>query len=56
MKTHFYLLLFQDKKGNELKREIIQNFSIKQVRKLAERKLAESIINDLFKIQVSKIY
>lgn len=50
MKT--YILIYQDKKGNELQRYAIQEPNIKSARTYARRVLAVSMINDLRKIRV----
>ena len=50
MKT--YLLIFEDKQGNELKRDETTALNIKESRKTRDKVLANSMINDLFKIKV----
>lgn len=50
MKT--YTLIFEDKKGNELKSDEITALNIKEARKTRDNVLANSMINDLFKIKV----
>jgi hypothetical protein len=50
MKT--YILIFEDKQGNELKRDETTSFNIKEARKTRDKALANSMINDLFKIKV----
>jgi hypothetical protein len=50
MKT--YILIFEDKQGNELKRDETTAFNIKEARKTRDKVLANSMINDLFKIKV----
>ena len=50
MKT--YLLIFEDKQGNELKRDETTALNIKEARKTRDKVLANSMINDLFKIKV----
>lgn len=50
MKT--YILIFEDKQGNELKRNETTALNIKEARKTRDKVLANSMINDLFKIKV----
>jgi hypothetical protein len=50
MKT--YILNFEDKQGNELKRQEIEEISIKEARKTRDKIFANSMINDLHKITV----
>jgi len=50
MKT--YILIFEDKKGNELKRTETTAFNIKEARIYRDKVLANSMINDLYKIRV----
>jgi hypothetical protein len=50
MKT--YILIFEDKQGNELKRDETTALNIKEARKTRDKVLANSMINDLFKIKV----
>ncbi len=53
MKT--YILIYEDRKGNELQTEKIEETNIKQARILAAKKLANSMINDLHRIKVRKV-
>ena len=50
MKT--YILIFEDKQGNELKRDETTALNIKEAKKTRDKVLANSMINDLFKIKV----
>jgi len=50
MKT--YILEYQDKQGNELKRDELDALNIKEARKVRDLRLANSMINDLYKIKV----
>lgn len=50
MKT--YILIYSDRKGNELLREKTDAENITEARKYADKKLANSMINDLYKIIV----
>ena len=50
MKT--YILIFTDRKGNELLREKTDAENITEARKFADKKLSNSLINDLYKIIV----
>ena len=50
MKT--YNLIFEDKRKNELKSEEITALNIKEARKTRDKVLANSMINDLYKIKV----
>ena len=50
MKT--YILIFEDKQGNELKRDETTALNIKEARKTRDKVLANSMINDIFKIKV----
>ena len=47
MKT--YILIFTDRKGNELLREKTDAENITEARKFADKKLSNSLINDLYK-------
>ena len=51
MKT--YKLSFQDRKQNELTTQIITANNIKEARQFAAKKMAESKINELYKIKVT---
>lgn len=50
MKT--YILIFEDKQGNELKRDETTALNIKEARKTRDKVLVNSMINDIFKIKV----
>jgi len=50
MKT--YKLTYLDKGGNELTSEEITGYNIKEARKLASKKLANSMMGDLMRISV----
>lgn len=50
MKT--FVLIYEDRKGNELKRDEITTFSIFMARNIRNKILATSMINDLYKIKV----
>ena len=50
MKT--YILIFEDKQGNELKRDETTALNIKEARKTRDKVLANSMINDIFKIKI----
>jgi hypothetical protein len=50
MKT--YIFIYEDKQGNELKRSETTASNIKEARKTRDNILANSMINDLFKIKV----
>jgi len=52
MKT--FILIYLDKGGNELTRKEITAFNIEEARKLRNCFLADSMLNDLFKIRVIK--
>jgi hypothetical protein len=47
-----YNLIFEDKKGNEIKRESVDAKNIAEARKIRDNIFANSMINDLFKIKV----
>jgi len=47
-----YSLIYEDKKGNELKRSETTALNIKEARKYRDAILANSMINDLYKIKV----
>ena len=51
MKT--YILIFEDKEGNELKRAETTALNIKEARKTRNKVFANSMINNLFKIKVN---
>jgi hypothetical protein len=50
MKT--YILIFEDKQGNELKRDEMTALNIKEAINTRDKVLASSMINDLFKIKI----
>lgn len=50
-----YTLIYQDKKGNELKRKEISEFNIHEARKRRDKELATTLINDCFKIKVKAV-
>jgi hypothetical protein len=47
-----YILIFEDRQGNELKREEITAFNITEARQQRDKAVANSMINDLYKIKV----
>jgi hypothetical protein len=49
-----YTFTYMDKLGNELKQSVLPCFSKKESLKIANKLLAESMINDLFKIKTKK--
>lgn len=53
MKT--YKLIYEDRHGNELQTKKINEENITAARKFAARKLANSMIADLYKIKVKKV-
>lgn len=52
MKTKTYILIYEDRQGNELLRKEIEEINIKEARKIRDKYLATSMINDLEKIKV----
>ena len=47
-----YIFIFQDNQQNELKRKEVQAKNMKQAKELAKQVLANSMLNDLYKIKV----
>jgi hypothetical protein len=51
-----YVFIYEDKQGNELTRETIEADNIQEARKYAKNICFNSMLNDLHKIRVKRIY
>lgn len=51
-----YIFIYEDKQRNELTREIINFDSIQEARKYSKDICFNSMLNDLYKVRVKRIY
>ncbi len=51
-----YVFIYEDRQGNELTREIINFDSIQEARRYAKDVVFNSMLNDIQKIRVKRIY
>jgi hypothetical protein len=51
-----YVFIYEDKQGNELTREVIEADNIQEARKYAKDICFNSMLNDLHKVRVKRIY
>jgi hypothetical protein len=56
IKEKQYIFIYEDKQGNELTREIINFDSIQEARRYSKDICFNSMLNDLYKIKVKRIY
>jgi hypothetical protein len=56
IKERQYVFIYEDKQGNELTRETIEADNIQEARKYAKDICFNSMLNDLHKVRVKRIY